>query len=66
MKIPNCHHAIEGDGFCDDDNNNEGCNWDDGDCCPPHKTANWNGYCEICECLEPTDTPTPTPTTTKG
>ena len=24
-----------GDGFCDDENNNEGCQFDGGDCCGP-------------------------------
>merc|ERR1712032_1124834 len=32
-----------GDKFCDDNNNNAGCNWDKGDCCGPknnYKYAN--------------------------
>ena len=24
---------FQGDGVCDDSNNNAGCSWDDGDCC---------------------------------
>ncbi len=35
------------DGFCDDMNNNEDCNYDDGDCCGVNKNKN---YCVKCEC----------------
>ena len=37
----------EGDSLCDDINNNEGCNWDGGDCCPPHSWTFWNLFCEV-------------------
>ena len=37
-----------GDGYCDDLNNTEGCQWDDGDCCGGDTT-----YCSVCECLDP-------------
>ena len=40
----------KGDGFCDDENNNCGCNWDGGDCCG--KDVN-TSYCEECACLDP-------------
>ena len=38
-----------GDGYCDDGNNNPGCQYDSGDCCggSVNKT-----YCSLCECLE--------------
>ena len=29
----------KGDGVCDDDNNNKGCAYDGGDCCPKTTTA---------------------------
>ena len=38
----------KGDGHCDDDNNNEGCNWDGGDCCGANVDTT---YCSVCECL---------------
>ena len=37
----------EGDSLCDDVNNNEGCNWDGGDCCPPHGHTYWSLFCEV-------------------
>ena len=40
----------EKDGFCDDVNNNCGCEWDGGDCCGDNvKTT----YCKECACLDP-------------
>ena len=39
----------KGDGYCDDGNNNCGCEYDGGDCCNPN--ANMD-YCTKCECLE--------------
>ena len=36
----------QGDDYCDDINNNAGCNWDGGDCCAPH-TPRWNDYCQV-------------------
>jgi len=41
----------ENDDYCDDENNNEGCNWDGGDCCFNNATG-WDNYCTDCECLE--------------
>merc|ERR1719170_2111 len=39
----------EGDGWCDDGNNNPDCTFDGGDCCGDDvKTT----YCTACECLE--------------
>ena len=51
------HLSIEGcfnsnwhaDGYCDDENNYEACNFDGGDCCGSN--ANMN-YCTECQCLE--------------
>ena len=34
------------DGFCDDDNNVEACDFDGGDCCDSPK-ANWNFFCKV-------------------
>ena len=36
-----------GDTFCDDENNSEACQWDGGDCCPPHAHAVWNFFCAV-------------------
>ena len=38
-----------GDGYCDDENNNEECQWDGDDCC---NGGNEN-YCDDCGCLDP-------------
>ena len=39
-----------GDNYCDDENNNEGCGWDGGDCCGDNVNTQ---YCSACECLDP-------------
>ena len=45
-----CEHEIwNGDGFCDDFNNNENCGWDGGDCCGDVDVST----CNFCECLDP-------------
>ena len=36
-----------GDGFCDDETNNVGCNFDGGDCCVTNVNTN---YCTECTC----------------
>merc|ERR1711979_145605 len=45
----------KGDGNCDDENNNCGCDYDGGDCCA--KTAKGGKvktqYCKDCKCLDP-------------
>merc|ERR1712025_1198003 len=50
----------QGDGRCDDNNNNCGCEYDGGDCC--EGTVMKNGeltgivktnFCDACECLDP-------------
>ena len=38
-----------GDLYCDDENNNEACNFDDGDCCGPNVDTQ---YCQECICIE--------------
>ena len=38
---------MQGDGFCDDGNNNYECLWDGGDCCGDNVKKE---YCKICEC----------------
>ena len=40
-----------GDGYCDDDNNNCGCNWDKGDCCGTNNKYHQYSYCKQCKCL---------------
>ena len=49
-EIPNYH----GDGYCDDENNNEACLFDGGDCC--ESTVNTGVlntvYCTECLCLD--------------
>ena len=59
--IPACSSPIPhyiGDGWCDDENNNDGCGFDGGDCCGPDvKTA----YCSECECLGENITSTASP-----
>ena len=41
--------GYKGDGYCDDGNNNCGCEFDGGDCCNPH--ANMD-YCSECKCID--------------
>ena len=36
-----------GDGICDDQTNNEDCNYDGGDCCIENPNVD---YCNDCEC----------------
>ena len=40
----------KGDSYCDDENNNCGCEWDGGDCCGDNVITD---YCSACECLDP-------------
>ena len=40
----------KGDNYCDDDNNNQACGWDGGDCCGNNINKQ---YCSECECLDP-------------
>merc|ERR1711976_480234 len=42
----------KGDGFCDDENNNEGCEYDGGYCCN-NDYQWWDYYCTDCECVDP-------------
>jgi len=52
MPIDNC--AVPqwfGDGYCDDENNNEDCGFDGGDCCD-NEMDGWDNYCQECECFE--------------
>ena len=44
-----CSQGWVGDGYCDDINNNVGCNFDGGDCCGPNVNT---AYCLECLCLE--------------
>ena len=46
-----CHNAAyKGDNYCDDHNNNCGCEWDGGDCCGSNVNTQ---FCAYCECLGP-------------
>ena len=52
---PNCpgvcyNKSWKDDGYCDDENNYCGCDWDGGDCCGDNVVTE---YCETCECLDP-------------
>ena len=38
-----------GDGHCDDENNNQCCNYDEGDCCGSNVDTT---FCNECQCLE--------------
>ena len=38
-----------GDNYCDDENNNEACFFDGGDCCGSNVNTN---YCTECLCLD--------------
>merc|ERR1711939_1286485 len=52
----------KGDGNCDDNNNNEGCDYDGGDCC--YKTVKGGQvkktYCTECQCIDPDNLGEPT------
>merc|ERR1711937_541120 len=43
---------FKGDGHCDDDNNNPGCDWDGGDCCGKSGKEKQYEYCSACKCLD--------------
>merc|ERR1712032_1814229 len=45
--------AYVGDGRCDDNNNNCGCNWDNGDCCGSSGDKRQWVYCSKCKCMDP-------------
>ena len=63
---PDCKPDYLGDGYCDDCHNTVEGNYDEGDCCPPHKPEigdAWDNFCTKCECLQPTTTTTATTTT---
>jgi hypothetical protein len=45
--------AYVGDGNCDDNNNNCGCNYDGGDCCPKGSKPVSKKYCTVCKCINP-------------
>jgi len=54
-KPPACgNKEYKGDGNCDDDNNNKGCDFDGGDCCEKSLGgAVKKDYCKQCKCLDP-------------
>merc|ERR1712044_6175 len=47
-----CDEEWKDDGYCDDENNHEDCDFDGGDCCN-NEEDDWDMYCDDCECLEP-------------
>merc|ERR1712100_589543 len=62
-KAPHTCGSVDykGDGNCDDDNNNKGCDYDGGDCCAKSLgKAVVKDYCKQCKCLDPNPKP-PTP-----
>ena len=40
------------DDICDDQNNNDKCDWDGGDCCGTSDDVHQYLYCDACECLD--------------
>ena len=48
-----------GDGYCDDENNNESCGYDGGDCCGEDVNTS---YCSACICYDSTFSSTTTTT----
>merc|ERR550537_1302857 len=54
-KPPACgSKKYKGDGNCDDDNNNKGCQFDGGDCCAKSNGGKVNkAYCKECKCKDP-------------
>ena len=44
---------LKKDGYCDDDNNHCGCQWDGGDCCGKSDKTAQLSYCKVCKCLDP-------------
>jgi len=46
---------LKGDGYCDDENNVESCEYDGGDCChtPGKENLQQFIYCDACECRDP-------------
>ena len=58
-KPPGCgQKEYKGDGNCDDENNNKGCEYDGGDCCAKSVGgAVQKDYCKECKCLDPNPKP---------
>merc|ERR1711881_640622 len=51
--------VYKGDGYCDDGNNNCGCEYDGGDCCGKSRQASQFKYCKSCACVDPKKTSQP-------
>ena len=52
LKPTGCESVVPqyiGDGWCDDENNNNDCNFDGGDCCGPNVGTQ---YCTQCICYD--------------
>jgi len=49
------NESWKNDKWCDDINNNEACGWDGGACCN-NSQSNWDNYCYLCQCLDPSKT----------
>ena len=45
---PGSLHALVGNNYCNDETNNDDCNYDGGDCCGSCVVKE---YCSECECL---------------
>ena len=50
FQVPKTCNEYIGDGYCDDENNNAECNFDEGDCCNIGGYVNWDDFCTICKC----------------
>jgi len=48
------YKQYKGDNYCDDGNNNCGCDYDGGDCCGSNVNKK---YCQACKCLDPNHKP---------
>ncbi len=45
-----CMEPWISDGYCDDENNFEECDFDGNDCCQPYGSDLWNKFCTDCQC----------------
>ena len=51
-----CYYPHVGNGYCNDEYNNEECDWDGGDCCGDNVVCSNNGN-TACECFQPSFEP---------
>ena len=48
--VPDLNISVKGNGYCNDEKNNVGCDWDGGDCCGSNVRTS---FCSQCLCLDP-------------